>query len=203
MSKLIVLVGLPGSGKSTLAQKLKIKYKAEIISSDALRKELYGTELDQNHNNEVFAEMQKRTIELLKSNKNVIYDATNINSRKRIHLLRCTNKYTKTAICYFLATPYEMCLERNNQRVDRKVPEEVIKRMLYSFHTPSIREGFKEVKIVYPENYQQNLDVECLPDVPHDNPNHTLSIKEHMDETFVLAIKKAFATGFEQTLLDF
>ena len=37
MSKLIVLVGLPGSGKSTLAQKLKIEYKAEIISSDALK----------------------------------------------------------------------------------------------------------------------------------------------------------------------
>ena len=143
MSRLIVLVGLPGSGKSTLAQKLKNKYKAEIISSDALRKELYGTELDQNHNDEVFAEMQKRTIDLLKSNKSVIYDATNINSRKRMHLLRCTNRYTKTAICYFLATPYEMCLERNNQRADRRVPEEVIKRMLYSFHTPSIREGFK------------------------------------------------------------
>ena len=83
MSRLIVLVGLPGSGKSTLEQKLKIKYKAEIISSDALRKELCGTELDQNHNSEVFAEMQKRTIDLLKSNKSVIYDATNINSKKR------------------------------------------------------------------------------------------------------------------------
>ena len=199
MSKLIVLVGLPGSGKSTLAQKLKIEYKAEIISSDTLRKELYGTELDQNHNSEVFAEMQKRTIDLLKLNKNVIYDATNINSRKRMHLLRCTNKYTKTAICYFLATPYEMCLERNNQRVDRKVPEEVIKRMLYSFHTPSIREGFKEIKVIYPENYQKNLDVEFLPDIPHDNPNHTLSVKEHMQETFTLASKKATVDGFEQT----
>lgn len=199
MSKLIVLVGLPGSGKSTLAQKLKIKYKAEIVSSDEMRKELYGTELDQDHNSEVFIEMQKHTIELLKSNKSVIYDATNINSRKRIHLLKCTNKYTKTAICYFLATPYEMCLERNNKRVDRIVPEDVIKRMLYGFQTPSIQEGFKEVKIVYPENYQKNLDFELLEDIPHDNPNHTLSIKEHMQETFILVSVKAIEDGFEQT----
>lgn len=164
-----------------------------------MRKELFNDINNQEHNNEVFVEMQKRTIELLKNNRSVIYDATNINSRKRVHLLRCTNKHTKTAICYFLATPYEMCLERNKRRVDRRVPEEVIKRMLYSFHTPSLREGFKEVKIVYPENYQKNLDFDSLEDIPHDNPNHTLSIKEHMLETFVLAIKKAFASGFEQT----
>ena len=59
MQKLIVMVGVPGSGKSTYAKNTFSK-TAEILSSDALRKELLGNENDQKHNDYVFAELYKR-----------------------------------------------------------------------------------------------------------------------------------------------
>lgn len=41
---LIVMCGLAGSGKSTLAKKIADEKDAEIISSDELRKEMFGDE---------------------------------------------------------------------------------------------------------------------------------------------------------------
>lgn len=53
-----MLVGLPASGKSTYAKKLSKKENAIILSSDELRKELFGNINNQNHNAEVFKELQ-------------------------------------------------------------------------------------------------------------------------------------------------
>lgn len=181
MPKFIMLVGLPASGKSTLAEKLKEEYTAEIISSDNLRKELYGDEQNQEHNGEIFNEMMKRTVACLKKNKNVIYDATNINSKKRINVCSQVSRYADEKICYLLTTSYELCIKRNNER-ERKVPDEVIKRMLYSFNTPSIYEGFTRVIVVHSEE-QKKLTGEIVDEkMQHDNPNHTVSVAEHMLE---------------------
>ena len=84
MPKFIMLVGLPASGKSTLAEKLKEEYKAEVISSDSLRKELYNDEQNQEHNHEIFNEMLKRTIACLKEGKNVINSKRDSRSAKNI-----------------------------------------------------------------------------------------------------------------------
>ena len=50
---LYMMVGVPGSGKSFIAKGLN----CPIVSSDAIRKELYGSEDDQSHNGEVFNEV--------------------------------------------------------------------------------------------------------------------------------------------------
>lgn len=178
----IVLVGLPGSGKSTFAQEFKTKFGYVVISSDDIRKESYNDVNAQEHNNEVFDEMLKRSIKCLQNNENVIYDATNVGSKKRIHLLNSIKRYTNNIICYFFATPYEMCIERNNKR-ERKVPEEVIKRMFYSFQVPSINEGFTNIQIIYPENMKfkdYNELVESFMNIEHDNPYHSETIGEHL-----------------------
>ena len=181
MPKFIMVVGLPASGKSTLAEKLKEEYNAEIISSDNLRKELYNDEQNQEHNGEIFNEMMKRTIAYLKKNKNVIYDATNINSKRRINICSQVSKYVDEKICYLLTTSYELCIKRNNER-ERKVPDEVIKRMLYNFNTPSIYEGFTKVVVVHSDE-QKRLAEEIVDEkIQHDNPNHTVSVAEHMSE---------------------
>lgn len=65
MSKVIVMSGLPGSGKSAKAKELAVTYNADIVSSDALRLELFGDENDQEHNEEIFTEMKKRVSEKL------------------------------------------------------------------------------------------------------------------------------------------
>lgn len=181
MPKFIMVVGLPASGKSTLAEKLKEEYNAEIISSDNLRKELYNDEQNQEHNSEIFNEMMKRTIAYLKKNKNIIYDATNINSKRRINICAQVSKYADEKICYLLTTSYELCIKRNNER-ERKVPDEVIKRMLYNFNTPSIYEGFTKVVVVHSDE-QKKLAEEIVDEkMQHDNPNHTVSVAKHMSE---------------------
>ena len=93
MGKLIVLVGLPGSGKSTYAKRYKEENnteEVEILSSDALRREMFGY-LCQDRNQELFSEMFKRTVAFLKENKTVIYDATNISSNDVLKAV--TNTY--------------------------------------------------------------------------------------------------------------
>ena len=79
-STLTVLVGLPGSGKSTYANKIK---NAILCSSDKIRKELYKDENIQGDNNKVFRILYNKVKENLKNGNNVVYDATNINSKKR------------------------------------------------------------------------------------------------------------------------
>ena len=75
MTKLFLMIGLPASGKSTLAEQIAKSEDAEIVSSDNIRKELYGDENIQGDNNKVFRILQERIINGLKNNKNMIYDA--------------------------------------------------------------------------------------------------------------------------------
>ena len=90
MNKLYMMIGLPASGKSTIAKELSKSEDAIIMSSDEIRKE-FGDINDQSQNEKVFEEVEKRIKEgLLKSN--VIYDATNINYKKRRAFLQKLNK---------------------------------------------------------------------------------------------------------------
>ena len=178
----VMLVGLPGSGKSTFAKELKINHGYTIISSDEMRKELFNDVNNQDHNSEVFDEMLKRTIKCLQNGEDVVYDATNFSSKKRIHVLKSIEKYTNNRMCYFFSTPYEMCLERNEKR-ERKVPEEVIKRLLYSFQVPSKNEGFTDIQIIYPEDIKfkdYNKLVDSFKNIAHNNPYHSETIGKHM-----------------------
>ena len=86
-----MLVGLPGSGKSTISNELN----GEVFSSDALRKELWGDENTQGDNTLLFNELHKRIEKGLKEGKNCIYDATNINAKKRIQFLQVMISFVK------------------------------------------------------------------------------------------------------------
>mgnify|MGYP003324219881 CR=1 FL=1 len=58
MPKFYMMVGLSGCGKSTYAATLN----AKVISSDAIRAEVFGDENDQTHNAQVFEILHKRVI---------------------------------------------------------------------------------------------------------------------------------------------
>lgn len=110
----------------------------------------------------------------------MIYDATNINYKKRRAFIQKLNKLDVKKIAIMVATPYEECLERNASR-ERKVPEEVIKRMYYNFYVPQYYEGFDDIQIRYNSEYVFRF--EELQDISQDNPHHTLSVLEHCDKT--------------------
>lgn len=190
MTKLFLMIGLPASGKSTLAEQIAKSEDAEIVSSDNIRKELYGDENIQGDNNKVFRILQERIINGLKNNKNMIYDATNISYKTRMAFLQRLNKLEVEKIAIMVATPYEDCLIRNSQR-ERKVPEEVIKRMYNNFYVPQYFEGFDDIQIIHNEILPIKWD-ELLEkmDISQDNPYHSLSILEHCRKTQELLNKE-------------
>lgn len=70
-------------------------------SSDKLREEMYGDNYDDADNSKVFEELHRRILEDLKMHS-VIYDATNLVKKRRVHFLKGVPKHVyKTCIMFF------------------------------------------------------------------------------------------------------
>lgn len=179
MNKFYMMIGLPASGKSTIARRISESEGAIIVSSDEIRKEM-GDENDQTNNEKVFKEAEKRLKEYLSQGKDVIFDATNINYKRRRDWLNRFNKFDVEKIAVLVATPYEECLERNDKR-KRRVPEGVIERMYFNFYAPQYYEGFDDIQIIYNSN-DRGYIINELDDLEQDNPHHTLSVLEHCEK---------------------
>lgn len=186
LPKLIIMVGLPGSGKSTRAKELATLEKScEILSSDAIRKELSGSEQDQTQNDKVFRLLYQRMNELLSEGKSVIIDATNttLKSRRRI-LSECEIP------CYrevqLVMTPVEECISRDASR-ERSVGKEVIYKFEASFQCPQYFEGFdtiicEEWEVPCSDSCSEELisKVEAqMNQFEQHNPHHLYTVGEH------------------------
>lgn len=183
MADLKIAVGLPASGKSTYGEMLE-KKGYTIVSSDKIREEVFGDINDQTHNTEVFNIVFNRTREVLKAGGNVYLDATNLVAKRRINIIKSfKNIPNVTFSCVLFVPRYEICLKRNSKR-DRKVPEEVIAKMLRRFEPPHYSEGFDKIEINEDCSYTFNLDIMVreLFNMDHDNPHHTLSVGRHMQK---------------------
>lgn len=182
----VMMVGLVGSGKTVKAHELAGQYDATVFSSDSLREELFGNVNEQSKNQELFTELHKRIKDYLKEGKSAIYDATNINYKKRMSFLAELKKIPCEKICVLMATPYEECLKRNAER-ERKVPEYVIERMYRNFDVPWYYEGWDDIQVEYSEykNYYGWVWdwVEKADDYNQKNSHHTLTLGEHCRQT--------------------
>lgn len=173
----ILLVGAPASGKSTWAD--TYKYSAVVVSSDAIRKELYGDESIQGNPEEVFNLAHRRILEALKENKSVIFDATNIKYKNRMAIMREVNKLEGVyKDCEIFAEPLEVLLERNNAR-DRKVPEEVIRRMISQFEMPTYAEGYDSIHLTNKNKINVHEVLNKAVEFDQKNSHHSLSLYEH------------------------
>jgi len=181
MNKFVMLVGLPASGKSTLTEEYEEEgYK--VHSSDALRVELYGNLEGKNSTANIFDKLHKRIISDLKNGENVVYDATNLISKRRRGFLQQIKKLPCEKIAVVVATPYNDCIDRDRWR-EKKVGSDIIQRMYKSFQIPCKQEGFDDVKIVY------NIDGDSMPSlvdqiqflqtVNQNSSHHTMTIGNH------------------------
>lgn len=132
------MIGAPGSGKSTYLSK-NFPF-ATCVSNDGIREELYGDASIQGN----WTEIEARMVELIKRaaslGQDVVVDNTHYLREYRKGTMAILKKegYGKiTAVV--LDKPLETCLRQNSNR-DRKVPEEVIKKM----HS-SLRQSIKGI----------------------------------------------------------
>lgn len=188
--RLIMLVGIPGSGKTTYAMEfLKLNMKTVYLSSDKIREELWGDESVQGDNNEIFTLMQNRAIEALNNGMNVIYDATNVTRKDRSYIISLCPEFVKIE-AHIIWAPIETCIERDAAR-DRTVGKAVIDKMLKRFQPPFYDEGFDEIEVFTPENFdpvEYRKDIIRRMRIPHDNPHHTLDVWEHCRDAYLYAL---------------
>lgn len=186
MANFIMMVGISGSGKSSYAQ--EIPY-TEVVSSDAVRAELYGDESIQGDPRKVFNIVHSRVKALLREDKNVVYDATNLNAKRRAAFLRSLkNEGIKCRKwCYVVMTPWQICVARRSQGMGvRETPPDVVARQVRQFQLPQYGEGWDKIELMRGFGHLDNVDIyepayimEMFCKVSHDNHHHTLSIYDH------------------------
>lgn len=150
MPRLLILIGLPGSGKSSLAAKLvNVCPDRRLISTDAIRSQLFGHEAIQGSWLQVWAEVGRQfryAVQqiALGELQGAIYDATNVVRKQRRQAIALAQESGFTHITgLWLDVPLSVCLQRNAER-DRQVPEPI----LYQMHRrligapPNIADGF-------------------------------------------------------------
>lgn len=207
MPDFIMLAGLSGAGKSTYAEDAKYEPDMEVLSSDAIREELYGSRAVQSGNDKVFDLMLKRTREALKAGKNVIYDATNLVRKRRVSLLKQLPECRK--ICKIIWAPYKTCLEARGftfsdfNDANSYHQSTYIYRMLQSFQTPLYAEGWDHIDIVARgERYSKFNLFRKLSDIPHDNPHHEGSIWSHIVRVIELAKEVTPEDGVHSNFME-
>lgn len=119
-----------------------------MISTDAIRGQLFGDETIQGSWLKIWLEVRRQFGEAVhqitvSEIEFAIYDATNAVRKQRREAIALARKMGFTHITgVWLDVPLEVCLERNRQR-SRQVPEDVILRMARRLYgaPPSIEEG--------------------------------------------------------------
>ncbi len=140
----MLAIGLPGSGKTTWFGRRGVT----PLSSDMLRSVLFDDVEEQRYQGLVFSTLRSllRARLIARMPWNYV-DATNHSPRERrqwIHMARGLG-YEVHAV--FFDVPLEVCLERN-QRRERVVPEDALRRMAAKLRPPTFEEGFTKIVVV-------------------------------------------------------
>ncbi|MGM3307708.1 AAA family ATPase [Anabaena sp. WFMT] len=150
---LFLLIGLPGSGKSTLAKQLLTQCpQMQLISTDAIRGQLFGSQAIQGTWLLIWREIERQFQQATTVGIPTIFDATNAQRRNRREIIELARDLGFTHITgIWVRTPVWMCLVRNQKR-DRQVPEEIILRMHRQLRDapPSLEEGLDRL-ICFPK----------------------------------------------------
>ncbi len=194
MKEFKMFCGLSGAGKSSYIQdfvhKLRAEcYNVEVLSSDALRKEVYGDVNDQTHNKEVFDIIHTKIRQWATREYNkrdiLIVDATNLTRKNRMAMLNIVKQSKDVSDIHcsvvVIATPVEKCIANDAMR-ERTVGRDVILKQLCKFSVPQRFEGWDEIDFVRDQgvDFKHSYDImERMIGVDQNNPHHKYTLFEH------------------------
>ncbi|MBW4483257.1 MAG: AAA family ATPase [Tildeniella torsiva UHER 1998/13D] len=165
-----MLVGIPGSGKSTWARDFVLANPSyRIVSTDALRAQLYGDEAIQGDWLRIWQQVMTQWQQAIAaihqgSLEGAIYDATNARRRHRREAIAAARQagFAPITLVWF-DVPLSLAIERNRGR-SRQVPTDIIAAMHRQLQgaPPSLQEGVDRVLVLgtdlYPELPSQSAD---------------------------------------------
>jgi predicted kinase len=147
MKKLTVtlMCGVPGSGKSTWIKNNK-KSNVDIISLDEIRRSVYGHQYHKDADVWVIAFAKSMAILLLKQNRSIIVDATNVIPFMRNAWRDIADQYGAVTELVLFDIPLKVCKQRNAGRSkDQRVPNKVIERFAKLMTPPSKYETYDKI----------------------------------------------------------
>jgi predicted kinase len=74
-------------------------------------------------------------------------DATNLSPHERRQWIKMAKSFGYDVQAVFFDVPFEVCMERNNRR-ERNVNEESMRKMAERLRPPSFKEGFSKITVV-------------------------------------------------------
>ena len=153
---LYIPVGIPAIGKTTFGKEMaKENPYLILISSDMIRKEIFGEQNDSDSDiwvtNVVLREMQRRTEEALKNGFSVYYDGENTGWGSRTALIkqvRALIKQVREYVTKIVAIQFPLDTKKaffQNELRSEKVGNSYISRIASSISMPKKEEGFDEI----------------------------------------------------------
>src|SRR5437667_583283 len=140
----VLAIGLPGSGKSSWFK----RHSIAPLSSDMLRSLLFDDPTEQRFQDLIFSNLRSMLRARLIARRPMNYvDATNLTPNERHSWIKLAKDYGYEVHAVFFDVPVEVCLERN-QRRQRVVPEDVMRRMAAKLRQPAFDEGFTKITVV-------------------------------------------------------
>ena len=137
----VLSIGLPGSGKSSWFKRNNIT----PLSSDLLRGLLFDDPNEQRFQDLVFSNLRSLLRARMVARRPMNYvDATNLSPHERQGWIKLAHDYGYEVHAVFFDVPLEVCLERNQKR-QRVVAEDVMRRMATKLRPPTFEEGFTKI----------------------------------------------------------
>lgn len=151
-----ILVGLPGSGKSTWTNEINRDGKFALISSDDHLERIARdsgksySDVFNDHIKAAGALMNADFRKAVADNRSIIWDQTNMTSKKRKGILQqIPNNYKKIAVVFQIdPVELERRLEKRGKETGKIIPNHILSSMAKSFEMPTRAEGFNEILVV-------------------------------------------------------
>ena len=153
MAKCYQLIGVPCAGKSTWIKNQNWVKEFVVVSTDAWV-EREAERVGKTYS-EIFDEYMPKAVELMvnqvenarEKNLDIIWDQTSVSIKSRKRKFNMLPDYEHIAVVF--PTPDEHELSRRlDSRPGKSIPDFVMRSMVENFDTPTLDEGFSEIRVV-------------------------------------------------------